>query len=171
MPKNNAKKMSKASRNYYFNILTLFPFLLLLFSGIIVLRYHGGTDYNISTLSLSGHQWLKLHQVVALVVIPLIGLHLWLHKYWLKALFSFKKKNKSKNNDLNIGLLLIFFSCVVTALLAWVIVKDEKLADLLREVHNKLGLALIFFFIIHLANYYKWLVKMTRKKLGKKTEK
>ena len=85
------KTLSKASRNYYLNIVTLLPFIFLLASGILVLRYHGGMDYNNETLGFNGHQWLETHQISALVVIPLILTHLWMHAYWIGNLLRLKK--------------------------------------------------------------------------------
>ena len=162
------KKISKATRNYILNLTTLIPFLLLLISGIVILRYHGGESYETVTLGINGHTWLWGHRILALIVIPLIVIHLWFHGYWIKKLFSFKQKNKGKNNDMNLVLFVVFILTALTALISWIIFSGKPAAELLREVHNKLGFALIFFFIVHLVNYFKWLLKMTRKSIGKK---
>ncbi len=159
-------KTSKATRNYYLDLFTLVPFLFLLISGLVVLRYHGGTDHVVETIGLNGDIWLLVHKVCAVTVLPLIVTHLWLHAYWVKNIFS--KKKKSKNNDMNISLFVVFSLCVLTAFLAWLVFSGKPVADLLREVHNKLGFALIFFFIVHLKNYFKWLLTMTKKSFGKK---
>lgn len=159
------KIRSKASRNYIFNLITFFPFVFLLFTGIIVLRYHSGFDYEFNTIGLNGHQWLKVHQVTALIVIPLIVTHLLMHMHWLKQLLTFKMKGK--NSGMNLTLLIIFLMCALTALLAWFVFDGTKLAEALREVHTKLGLLLIIFFLIHLSNYFKWIKNMTLKKFGK----
>ena len=156
-----AKKLSKATRNYIFNLITFLPFVFLLFTGIITLRYHSGFDYNLLTIGLNGDQWLKIHQVTAFVVIPLIVIHLLMHIHWLKQLFTFKMKGK--NSGMNLTLLIVFLMCALTAFLAWFVFEGTKLAEALREVHTKLGLLLIIFFVIHLSNYFKWLVNMTKK--------
>jgi hypothetical protein len=162
------KKISKATRNYILNIVTLVPFFMLLISGIVILRYHGGEPYETMSLGMNGHTWLRAHRILALVVIPLIVIHLWFHGYWIKKLFSFKNKNKGKNNDMNLILFVVFVLTVLTALISWFLFSGKPAAELLREVHNKLGFALIFFFIVHLVNYFRWLLKMTKKTFGKK---
>jgi thiosulfate reductase cytochrome b subunit len=167
MEKNGGNRFSKAFRNYYLNLVTIVPFLLLILSGLVILRYHGGEAYETETIGISGHNWLKTHQILALIVVPLIIIHLWLHSYWIVRLFSFKQKSKAKNNDMTIALFAVFILTVLTALLSWLVFDGKPIADLLREVHNKLGFALIFFFVIHLVNYFKWLVNMTKKLLGR----
>ena len=155
------KKPSKASRNYIFNLISFLPLVLLLITGIIVLRYHSGTDQEIITLQLNGLQWTKIHRITALVVIPLIAIHLLMHPHWLKQLFRFTIKGK--NGGMNLTLFILFTMCALTALLPWLVLDETKLADALRELHSKLGLLLIVFFAIHISNYFKWLINMTRK--------
>ena len=168
MKKDGGNKISKASRNYYLNVITILPFLILILSGLIILRYHGGESYEVATIGISGHIWLTIHRILALIVIPLIILHIWLHGYWIKKLFSLKQKNKGKNNDMNIALFVAFLLTMLTALLSWLIFEEKPIADLLRELHNKLGFALIFFFIVHLVNYFRWLMNMSQKIFGNK---
>ncbi len=161
MSKKEKQKVSKATRNYYLNLLSLAPILLLIVSGLVVLRYHGGTGYEIRTMVLDGHTWLLFHKIMATMVIPLIGMHLWFHRYWIKRIFT--SKTKGKNHDMNLVLFAVFMLCVLTALISWLLFNGKPEADLLREVHNKFGFAFIFFFIVHLLNHSKWLLTMTRK--------
>ncbi len=163
-----AKKLSKASQNYFINLISFLPFLFLLVSGLIVLRYHSGTDYEQLSLGINGHLWLKVHRITALVVVPLIVVHLWMHKHWLKSLVTLKTKGKFGGT--NMTLFFLFLFCLLTALLAWLVFEDTKLGEALREVHSKLGLLLIVFFVAHISNYYKWLLNMTRKKFGKRSK-
>lgn len=157
------RKLNKASRNYFFNLAVFLPFAFLLTTGIIALRYHSGFDNELPTLGLNGHRWLVIHQVTALTVIPLIFTHLLMHIHWLKQLFTFKLKGN--NSGMNLTQLIVFLMCALTALLAWWAFDGTKLAEALREVHSKLGLLLIVFWGIHLYNYSRWLLNMTRKKL------
>ncbi|HPF52378.1 MAG TPA: DUF4405 domain-containing protein [Draconibacterium sp.] len=79
-----------------------------------------------------------------------------------------KLQFKGKNSGTNLTLFIVFFLTAFTSLLAWFVFGDSPLAEILREVHNKLGLLLIFFFIFHLINYFRWFINMTGKILGKK---
>lgn len=160
------KNKTKATRNYIFNISFFVPFLFLLFTGIIVLHYHSGYDYQLDSLGLNGNQWLKIHQLTALIVIPLIVIHLLMHIHWLKQLVGFKLKGK--NSGLNLTLFIVFLMAALSALLAWFVFQDTKTAEVLREVHAKSGLLLIIFFGIHLSNYFKWLLTMSKKHFGKR---
>lgn len=157
-------KNSKASRNYIYNIFSFFPFVFLLFTGIVVLRYHGGYAYILETFGIDGYQWLWIHRITSLVIIPIIIIHLFMHSHWLKTLL--KLRFKGNNSGMNFTLFLIFLMTALTALLAWFVFAGQPLAEILREVHNKLGLLLIFFFALHLSAYFKWFVNMTRKKFG-----
>lgn len=161
-----ATKISKASRNYVYNLFSLFPFTFLLFTGIVVLRYHGGAPYIIETFGIDGYQWLWIHRITAIINIPIILVHLLWHLHWFKMLISLRFKGK--NSGMNFTLFIVFILCAFTALLAWLVYRDSPVAEILREVHNKLGLLLIFFFIIHLSSYFKWFVNMTRKHFGKR---
>jgi len=169
MSKSNNSKITKASRNYFFNLFSFLPFIFLLFTGIIVLRYHTGTEKIVVTIGLDGITWLKIHQVMALAVLPLIFVHLLMHKHWLKQLLTFKMTGK--NSGMTLTLFIVFLLCSITALLAWFVFDETKIAEALREVHNKLGLLLIIFFAIHLNNYFKWFLNMTRKHLLVKAKK
>lgn len=159
-------KMTKSRRNYLYNTFSFFPFVFLLFTGIVVLRYHGGYAYVLETFGIDGYQWLWIHRISALAIIPIILVHLILHLHWLKMLV--KLRFYGKNSGMNLTLLVVFLLSAITALLAWFVFKDSPVAEILREVHNKLGLLLIFFFILHLSNYFKWFITMTGKVLGKK---
>lgn len=159
-------KIPKSSRNYVYDIFSFFPFVFLLFTGIVVLRYHGGYPYVLETFGIDGYQWLWIHRITALAIIPIILVHLLLHLHWLKMLL--KLSLKGKNSGMNLTLFIIFLLSAITALLAWFVFGVSPVAEILREVHNKLGLLLIFFFVIHLSNYFKWFLHMTRKILGKK---
>lgn len=163
---NTEKKLTKASRNYLLNLFTFLPFVFLLASGLIVLRYHSGTDYRELTFGLNGEVWLQIHRITELFIIPLIIIHLWMHKRWVIRLVTMKTKGKFSGNT--VTLFFIFFACAITAWLAWLVLGDSKLGEALRDVHSKLGLLLIVFFVIHLSNHWKWLKTMTRKVFGKK---
>lgn len=163
---NQKKKLSKASRNYIFNLISVLPFLFLLITGLIVLKYHGGAEYEETTIGVNGFAWLKTHRIIALIVIPLMIIHLWLHKHWLKRLVTLNTKGKFGGT--NMILFFIFMFCILTAFFAWFVFKDSKIGDAVRELHSKLGLMLIVFWIIHMTNYFRWLKDMTKKTFSKK---
>lgn len=155
------KHQNNSRRNYFVDIIALLPFLALLFTGAILLVYHVRKAPELETLGIDGHMWLLLHKIATVFAAPLILLHLVLHFNWLKKLFTFKLKNKNKGK--NITLFVLFLLCVVTSFLSWFIYKDSATGDGLRGIHNKFGILLIVFFVLHIISYTRWLINMTRK--------
>ncbi len=154
-------KNTKAARNYYVDIVSFVPFLLSILSGIVMLIYHisGNSDYKI--IGFGREKWLLAHQILSLIALPFIFLHLSLHSFWLKKLFSLQLKSNHKGK--NITLFIVFILCVTTSLLSWLVFKDSVIGNLLRGLHNKLGVIMTLFFILHISAYSKWLINMSRK--------
>lgn len=137
-------KVSKATRNYYVDIISLIPFLLMIGTGIIMLIYHTGKPYCTETLSINGNTWLIIHKFFSVLSFILVAIHLIIHIDWLKNLFLKKLSNKYKS--INITLLIVFLLTTLTALSSWLIVSNTEVSEELRGAHNKLGLLLIIFF-------------------------
>lgn len=157
--------MSKSKRNYYVDIATLLPFLILLFTGIIMLMYHTGKPYSETTLGIDGDFWLDAHKVFAVISFVMITIHLSLHLNWFKKLFTGKLKNKYWTR--NLIMVIVFSLTFLTSSIPWLILNESNTATLMLGIHNKLGLLLIIFFFIHLLSYFKWLVIMTEKPFDK----
>lgn len=160
---NKKYKLSKTTKNYYIDITAFLPFLLLLITGIIMLVYHTGKPYSETILNLNRAIWLNIHISFAVISFVLITIHLSFHLNWFKKLFSGKRKNKHWIK--NLTLLILFFLATITAVFPWLILDENETSNLLLGLHNKIGLLIIIFFIIHLFSYYKWLISMTRKLL------
>ena len=157
--------MTKSKRNYYVDIATLLPFLLLLFTGIIMLIYHTGKPYSETTLGLDGDSWLNIHIVFAVISLVMISIHLYLHLNWFKKLFTGQLKNKYWLR--NLMLVVVFSLTFLTSLIPWLFLEESNTATMMLGIHNKLGLLLIVFFVIHLLGYFKWLINMTKKVMGR----
>lgn len=151
----------KSKRNYYVDIATLLPFLLLLFTGIIMLIYHTGKPYPETTLGLDGHFWLDTHIFFAVISMAMVSAHLYLHLTWFKKLFTGKLKNKYWVR--NLTLVIVFLFTLLTSFIPLIFLGESETAKMMLGIHNKLGLLLIIFFVIHLFSYFKWLLNMTKK--------
>lgn len=162
---NQNKKKSKATLNYYVDIIAFLPFLLLLLTGIVMLAYHGGKPYDAKTIGVDGYTWIQIHRIFTIIATPLVIFHLIMHLDWLKKLFTFKLKNKRRG--VNITLFIFFLLSALTSLFSWLIFGSSNIGNALRGVHNKFGILLIIFFIIHLIVYFKWIIKMTQRVLNK----
>ena len=158
----NNTGLSKSQRNYYVDIATLLPFLLLLFTGIIMLMYHAGNPATETILSKDADFWLKAHVVFAVVSLVMVSLHLSLHFKWFRKLFSGQLNNKYWIR--NLILVILFLATTLTAFVPLLMLEEESNTKMMMlGVHNKLGLLLIVFFVFHLLGYFKWLISMTKK--------
>ena len=157
--------ISKSKRNYYVDITTLIPFLLLLFTGIIMLIYHTGKPYSESTLGMNGDFWLDTHIVFAIISLVMIVIHLSLHLSWFKKLFTGHLKNKYWVR--NLILVIVFLLTLLTSFIPLIFLGESSIATLMLGIRNKLGLLLIVFFLIHLLTYSKWLINMTKKAINR----
>jgi hypothetical protein len=154
-------KLSKSKNNYYLDIAILLPFLLLLFTGIIMLMYHTGKPYLETTLGIDGDFWLNIHIFFAVISLVMISIHLYLHLNWFKKLFTGKLKNKYWVR--NLILVVIFSLTFLTSFIPLLFLSKSNTATMMLGLHNKIGLVLIIFFVIHLLSYFKWLMNMTKK--------
>lgn len=153
------KNISKSRINYYVDLLIIPPFLLLIITGLFMLAYHSGKPYPEAIIGKNGNFWLSVHQVLAFISFVMIAVHLYLHFSWIKKLFSGKLKNKYRIR--NLALFILFFATTLTSVLPWLILGESDFATLLLGLHNKIGLLLIIFLIIHLYTYFGWLFRMT----------
>lgn len=140
---------------------TLLPFLFLIITGIIMLAYHTGKPYSEVILNKDGNFWLSTHKVFAVSSFTLITVHLSLHISWFRKLFSGKLKNKYRIR--NLVLVILFLLTTLTSVFPWLILNESETANAILGVHNKIGLLLIVFFVIHLIGYFRWLLGMTKK--------
>lgn len=154
----------KAKRNYFVDIFAILPFVLLLITGFIVLYYHAGEPYETSVLGFNGDTWLLVHQTLSVPSFIIICIHLILHFQWLKKLIFGGLKDPHKIE--NVLLLVFFFLAVLSSFLSWLIIEDELIQQGLRGMHNKFGMLMTVFFILHFVNNFKWLKIMTRKFFG-----
>lgn len=149
----------KSRKNYYVDITAFVPFLMLLFTGIIMLMYHTGIPKSETILSRNGEYWLNTHIVFAVISFLMIVVHLSLHLNWFQRLFTAKRNEYWLRNLI---LVILFLATSLTSFIP-LILDELKSANIVLGIHNKLGLLLVMFFLIHLLSYYKWLISMTKK--------
>lgn len=159
-------KNSKSNIRFYIYVIAFLPMVLLMATGMIMLEYHTGTPVESLVLGLNGHDWLLFHKIVSVIGIMLIALHLAVKTDWLKRLFTFKMKAKFKIT--NILIFVFFLLSFITALLSWLVFPNTEIAELLKGIHNKLGIGLIVLFVIHMVNYFKLMKGMIKKLLSAK---
>lgn len=153
--------ISKTKTRFYIYAIALLPFILLLATGVILLKYHTGALPESMIMGQDAHFWFPFHRVTAVITTLLILLHLFVKTDWVKNLFLFKLKGRFK--AANIILFVVFLLCSLTALNSWLIFDGTDIAENLRGIHNKLGLLLIIMFAIHIWNYRKVIITQLKK--------
>ncbi|MFA9391150.1 MAG: hypothetical protein ACERKD_15175 [Prolixibacteraceae bacterium] len=141
---------------FYIYTIGLLPFVLLLFTGVILVKYHTGAAPESTVLGGDAHFWFSFHKVIAVITIPLILLHLFVKTDWVKSLLRFKVKGRFKTT--NSILFVVFVLCSLTALVSWLIIDDPAISGNLGGIHNKFGILLIILFVIHVWNYRKRII-------------
>jgi hypothetical protein len=156
---------SRGKIRFYIYASAFLPFILLLSSGAIMLYYHTGAPKEALILAKDGHFWLAFHKTVSIVCTPFILLHLFVKTNWVKNFFLFKLKGRVKTS--NIVLFLAYSICLFTAIGSWLVFSDNDIASLMKGVHNKVGILLLFIFCIHVWNY-RITILIQIKRLGNK---
>lgn len=155
------KNISKARKNYYVELVAMLPFIAMLFTGIIMLMYHAGKPYSETVINQNRDFWLQAHIISAVISFLITTIHLFQHINWFEKLFTGKLNNKYWFR--NLILLISFTLTALTSVFPWLILGETETSEMLLGIHNKFGLLLIVFFVIHLLSYSKVLINMTKK--------
>lgn len=146
---------------FYIYAIALLPFIPLVVTGVILLKYHTGAPFEACVLGLDAHFWFPFHKVTALITMLFVLLHLFVKTNWVKNLFQFKLEGKF--TTANVMLFVVFLFCSLTAFCSWLIFHGTHISEMLVGIHNKLGLLLILMFVIHLWNYRKVILVQLKK--------
>ena len=138
------------------------------FSGLLIqVKYHMGNHGIIDNNSVFGINyagWSDIHKV-SIVFITLISVfHIIQHWDWYRIII--KKKLITKNKQ-TVGLTLVFIVVVITGYIPWIINLiggNEITRKTFIEMHDKLALVLLVYFILHVSKRLKWYI-ITFKKL------
>ena len=141
---------SRTKIRFYIYISALLPLIILAVTGVVLLKYHSGAPAESTVMGVDSVVWQSVHNICAVAVALLVILHLFIKTDWVKRFFTSRIKGAFKVS--NAILFVVFFLCVITAI-ASVLITNE-----IGGIHNKLGLILIMFFILHLWNYRKIII-------------
>ena len=146
---------SKGNTRFYIYAVAFLPFILLLASGLILLKYHTGAASESIVLGFDGHFWKAFHKLSAFIATPLVLLHLIVKTSWVKRLFTLQLKGAFKTS--NILLFVLFLLCFLSGFGSAII------SNQLGGIHNKFGLLLLILFLIHLWNYQNVIINQLKK--------
>lgn len=159
-------RQSKANQNYLIEMFAFLPFIIMVFSGLIMIRFHTSEDKILFVWGISKSQWLFFHKICSGVASSMVVWHLAQHFYWIQQFFTLKLKNKFK--FLNGALFIVFLLTAITSTLSWLVFGESFIGNALRGLHSKLGFVSIILFFFHIKNYLHWIKKMTTKLINLK---
>ncbi len=157
----NTYQQSKAHRHYVVEFLAFPPFIAMMSSGLVMLKFHTSGLDNLLVWGFSKSQWLGYHKISSGISLCFVVWHIYQHSDWINKLFNFTLKNKFKG--LNTTLFIVFFLTVITSYLSWLLFEKQPFGEGLRGIHSKLGFLTIILFGFHIKNYFFWIKKMTLK--------
>ena len=143
------------------NILLFASSIATAFSGLtIMVHYHMGHHGDISmTDTLWGFDyggWSVIHKLATVVLSLIMAYHILLHWKWYKNVLH--KKLLKKNRQVLL-LTVIFIITSATGLIPWLVLSGDEMHITRRgilEIHDKMGIMLIVFLILHLSKRFKW---------------
>ena len=179
--KNAEKRKSRIFNSFLVNNLLLFLGLFMIFSGLVLqLGFHIGNhdqnhfaaneanfksmqyeqareiDTNKIVCGFNYPSWSTIHKYVIVCFSLLMIYHLYAHWNWYKGVFTNHKISKHKQV---IIFSVLFLLVAFTGLVPWFIDLLES-RSILRiefiEIHDKIALILVVFFILHLIKRAKW---------------
>jgi hypothetical protein len=153
------------------NILLLVSSVATAFSGLtIMIHYHMGHQGDISTTyifwGIDYVGWSAIHKTGTIVLSLIMAYHILLHWKWYKNVLL--KKLLTKNRQV-ILLTVIFIVTALTGFFPWLL-QSGDVSDTTRrgilEIHDKMGIVLIVFLVLHVSKRFNWFTNTYAKLKG-----
>jgi len=153
--------MEKHFNWFIINIGLIISGLLTAISGLLIqLEYHIGNHGNIAiddyVFGISYNGWSGFHKISILMFLLLMIFHISLHWKWYKVVIM---KWLIAKNIQGLTLSVVFILVATSGLISWVIdllKGDVLLRKAFIEIHDKLGIILIIYLILHVVKKLKW---------------
>jgi len=154
-------KISKPTILFTINNMILLSSIATVFSALtIMIHYHMGHPGIISATETFGRlhysDWSWIHKASTIVLTLFIAYHVQLHWNWYKNVLY--KKLLTKNKQVLL-LSVIFTVSFLTGFIPWVLQLSHP-TDITRrfllEIHDKTGIILIVFLVLHVSKRVKW---------------
>ena len=155
--------------NYWIDIVSLIPFILMSASGLIMLNFHSkSVTIDETVLNITGHNWYLIHKILIITSTLLTVIHLSLHPEWLKNVLKGKMFSKSFTLKMSFWLLVVYLLNASLSFASWLFVEDKIVDAVLHGLHSKTGIVLIIIFIIHIIQHLKWIINTTKSIISNK---
>jgi len=153
------------------NILLLVSSITTAFSGLTIMtHYHMGHHGDISTTDtfwgIDYFAWSAIHKTGTIALSLVMAYHILLHWKWYKNVLL--KRLLAKNSQV-ILLSVIFFVTGLTGFIPWLLQSGDASESTRRgilEIHDKMGIVLIVFLILHVSKRLNWFTNTYAKLKG-----
>lgn len=172
--KNKEASIQKHTISFIINNLLLFSSIVMIISGLLLqFGFHIGRNnihghMNVTSISdslpvlvwgLTKSSWALIHKISAVIFTLFALYHIYKHSAYYKTII---KKMLIKQNKLIVGLSLLFIAAGVTGFIPWgidIFSGSEFSRFAFVEVHDKLGLILVIYTVIHILRRRGWFSK------------
>lgn len=136
------------------DLLLFIQFLLVGGSGLIMYFYP----------QIGGHSLRFIHDQIGVLMLVFFGAHMILNWKWIVSTTTkFGKKGKKIKEEYMVDLTLFIQFLLVGGSGLIMYFYHHAGGLILRLIHDKVGLLLVFFFIVHVVLNWKWMLFTTKK--------
>lgn len=151
--------MKKTKLNYFIDLLFFVQFILVGYSGLVMFFNH----------SAAGPILRLIHDKIGILMLVFFVVHVALHWKWIvltkKNLFSNKRDIiDGRKTKINYFVDLVFF--IQFALVGYsglvMYFNHHGAGSILTFIHEKIGILMLAFFVIHIMLHWRWIVFTTK---------
>ncbi|WP_011307948.1 DUF4405 domain-containing protein [Methanosarcina barkeri] len=159
--------MKKTKLNYLVDLAFFVQFVLVGYSGLIMYfnRHSAGPILRL------------IHDKVGILMLLFFVVHIALHWKWIllttKSCFrKVKQSKKTRKVKLNYFVdLALFIQFALVGYSGFIMYFNHHAAgQILRLIHDKIGILMLFFFVAHIALHWRWIVFTTKNLFGRQRE-
>ena len=158
---------SRTKFNFYVNLLNFLPFVILIFSGMVIqINYHmHSLPDGYIVLGLNKYAWLLMHQISAVISLTGCIFHCILHWKYISAVTkNFINRQSGIKVFSSYYLLITGVLTTIPVILSWIFLRyNDHLRFIFVEIHDKLALLFPVFLIIHIISRTGWMVRTFNK--------
>lgn len=159
--------MRKINLNYLVDIAFFVQFALVGYSGLIMYfnRHAAGPILRL------------IHDKIGILMLLFFVVHIALHWRWIILTtenFFRKEKQTKKMGKVKLNYLVDLALFIQFALVGYsgliMYFNHHAAGQILRLIHDKVGILMLFFFVAHIALHWRWIVFTTKNMLGRQRE-
>lgn len=159
--------MKKLKLNYLVDLAFFVQFALVGYSGLIMYFNHDGAS---PILRL-------IHDKIGILMLVFFVVHIALHWRWIVLTtrnFFRKERQMKEGRKLKLNYLVDLAFFVQFALVGYsgliMFFNHHGAGQILRLIHDKVGILMLVFFVVHIVLHWRWIVFITKNFFGRKRD-